>query len=28
VPLPSAINPNSVTVIGDAFGFIVYLGDT
>ena len=25
LPLPSAINPNFITVIGDAFGFIVFI---
>ena len=24
--VPKAINPNTITVIGDGFGFIVYLG--
>ena len=26
-PLPSAINPNFITVIGDAFGFIVFISN-
>ena len=25
LPLPSAINPNFITVIGDTFGFIVFI---
>ena len=27
-PLPSAINPNFITVIGDVFGFIVLISQT
>ena len=27
LPLPSAINPNFITVIGDAFGFIVFISN-